>query len=324
MALPVNRYACLSDLRGYFRKLDLLSGLTELEKIELRKNIGVIDYTGEAGDITPAEITYEALWDLLSRNLIVVGGRYIITDYQTIYSSNVYLGGNKISWGHDASINPSTTYRLLVTGIANNKLDTKVYVLGKDWEVNYDVTRETLEDGTETKGKITWLKDSKGNSAYYDFKNIKFRRTREELSNTTINITAPYLDLYTFSLIKSGNVVQDNSENELCEYNTFKEGCWNNVFIGNSFNNIFEAECKQNTFIRGCYNSHFLWNSYNNLFHENVAYTSGSIYNYTAPIGNTSFSTTITKSIHKVNEATILSYLDPITYSYQVIILKQE
>ena len=93
-------------------------------------------------------------------------------------------------------------------------------------------------------------------------------------------------------------------------------------FIGNSFNNIFEAECKQNTFIRGCYNSHFLWNSYNNLFHENVAYTSGSIYNYIAPIGNTSFSTTITKSIHKVNEATILSYLDPITYSHQVIILK--
>ena len=33
MALPINRYACLSDLRkGYFRKLDLLSGLTELEK----------------------------------------------------------------------------------------------------------------------------------------------------------------------------------------------------------------------------------------------------------------------------------------------------
>jgi len=61
MALPVNRYACLSDLKGYFRKLDLLSGLTELEKIELRKNIGVIDYTGEAGDITPAEITYAAL-----------------------------------------------------------------------------------------------------------------------------------------------------------------------------------------------------------------------------------------------------------------------
>jgi len=324
MALPVNRYACLSDLKGYFRKLDLLSGLTELEKIELRKNIGVIDYTGEEGNITPKEITYAALWDLLSRNLIVVGGRYIITDYQTIYSSNVYLGGNKVSWGHDISINPSTTYRLLVTGIANNKLDTKVYVLGKDWEVNYDVTQETLEDGTTTKGKITWLKDSKGNSAYYDFKNIKFRRTREELSNTTINITVPYLDLYTFSSIKSGNVVQDNSENELCEYNTFKEGCWNNVFIGNSFNNIFEAECKQNTFIRGCYNSHFLWNSYNNLFHENVAYTSGSIYNYIAPIGNTSFSTTITKSIHKVNEATILSYLDPITYSYQVIILKQE
>jgi hypothetical protein len=64
-----------------------------------------------------------------------------------------------------------------------------------------------------------------------------------------------------------------------------------------------------------------LWNTYNNMFHENVAYTSGSIYNKVSPIGNTIFSTSISKTIHKVNDATILSFLDPITYSYQVIIL---
>ena len=57
------------------------------------------------------------------------------------------------------------------------------------------------------------------------------------------------------------------------------------------------------------------------MFHETVAYTTGSIYNKVSPIGNTNFSTSISKTIHKVNDATILSFLDPITYSYQVIIL---
>lgn len=47
----------------------------------------------------------------------------------------------------------------------------------------------------------------------------------------------------------------------------------------------------------------------------------GSIYNYTIPVGDTTLSTTITKNIHKVNDATIVSFLDPITYSHQIIIL---
>jgi hypothetical protein len=210
---------------------------------------------------------------------------------------------------------------LLVSALDVNKLDSRAYIVGKDWQVEYDITQETLEDGVKTKGKITWLKDNNGNSAYYDFKNVKFRRTREELRNTTIEIASPYLDLFTFSTIRENDVVEDSSETVLCEYNVLKENCWNNVFIGDTYNNIFEAEFKHNTFIRGCYNSHFLWNTYNNLFHEPVAYTEGSISNKVSPIGNTDFSTSISKTIHKVNDATILSFLDPITYSYQVIIL---
>lgn len=322
MALPRNRYACMSDLRKYFKKSDLLSGLTEYERRELRENIGVIDYTGEAGQITPMLITYSVLLEKIETNKIIVGGRYIITDYQTIYSSNVIEGGNKVSWGLDNSHNPSPVYQLLVTGVNNDKLDSKAYVLGEDWEINYDASKEILEDGVQTKGKITWMKDRNGNSAFYDFKNIKFRRTREQLRNTTVSITTPYLDLYTFSLIRNDNIVNDNSDNELCEYNVFKENCWDNVFIGNTQNNIFEAEFRKNTFVKGCYNSHFLWNTYDNLFHERVAYTSGGIYNYVSLIGDTEFSTTITKTIHKVNDATILSYLDPITYAHQVVILK--
>ena len=91
--------------------------------------------------------------------------------------------------------------------------------------------------------------------------------------------------------------------------------------LGDTFNNIFEQDCKGNMFIRGCHDSIIMWNSVNNVFNENVCYTTGSIYNKFIPIGNTDLSMTINKMIHKVNDATILSFLDPITYAQQIIIL---
>ena len=84
------RYICITDLNNYFKKSDLLGGLTELEKQQARTNLGIMNYTGEGGQSTPVSITYANLYDLIQRNTLVVGARYIITDFQTIYSSNVY------------------------------------------------------------------------------------------------------------------------------------------------------------------------------------------------------------------------------------------
>jgi hypothetical protein len=44
-----NRWACIHDLNNYFKKKDLLGGLTEPEKAQLRSNIGVFDNFGEDG-----------------------------------------------------------------------------------------------------------------------------------------------------------------------------------------------------------------------------------------------------------------------------------
>ena len=82
-----NRYACLYDLNDYFKKKDLLGGLTEIEQQQLRKNIGIIDYTGEGGQTKPLELAYSTLVNYISRKALVTGARYIITDFQTIYSS---------------------------------------------------------------------------------------------------------------------------------------------------------------------------------------------------------------------------------------------
>ena len=319
------RYACLTDLNGYFKKSDLLSGLSELEKSQLRTNIGILNYTGEGGQSAPVELTYSALYDLVIRKTLVTGARYIITDYQTIYSSNVLNSSSrKITWGTSDSTNPSPIYKLLVIANSNDRLDSRAMILdevGKDWIVEHNIQREVLPDDKTTKGKITFLKDSNGNSAYYDFKNIKFRRTQSELEGSNNPILTPYIDLYTFSDITNGTVVE-NSNLYMTKYNTLEENCWNNVFIGDTYSNIIQSGCQGNTFLKGIHDSILSWNSVNNLFNENVCYCTGSIYNKKILPGDSSLSMTITKTIHKVNEATIVSYLDPITYAYQIIIIR--
>ena len=110
------RYACLTDLNGYFKKSDLLSGLSELEKSQLRTNIGILNYTGEGGQSAPVELTYSALYDLVVRKTLVTGARYIITDYQTIYSSNV-LNSSLISFDFSLVIN--TLHLFIISAIVS-------------------------------------------------------------------------------------------------------------------------------------------------------------------------------------------------------------
>lgn len=319
-----DRLVCLSELEKYFKKSDLLGGLTELEKIQLRTNIGILNYTGEGGQSQVVSITYSALYDLYTRGQLIVGGRYVITDFQTIYSSNVLNNlGKKITWGITGSEHVSPIYSIVVIANTNNRLDPRILVLtpeGLNWKVEYDITQETLEDGSKTKGRITYLKDENNNSAYFDFKNIMFRRTSTTLYNSSLLINGSYIDLYTFSSIQN-DVVVENSSDELVKYNEIKEDSWNNVFLGSVYNNVIEANCQNNTFLKGCHDSVIKWNSVNCLFNENVCYLSGSIYNKLIKVGDTSLSTSISKTIHKVNDETIVSYLDPITYAYQIIIL---
>lgn len=144
----------MSDLKKYFKKSELLSGLTEFEKLEARLNLGIIDYVGESGQIAPIPITHEALWLLVKTNKVIVGGRYIITDFQTIYSSEMLsTNGLKLTWGLE--INTTPIIPLLVIGETSSSLDSRAVALGKDWEIEYDITKVRLPDGLSTKGRIT-------------------------------------------------------------------------------------------------------------------------------------------------------------------------
>lgn len=316
------RYACIHDLNNYFKKKELLGGLTELEQQQLRKNIGIVDYTGEGGQSAPLELTYTVFNDTIKKKDLVTGARYVITDYQTIYSSNVTnSSGQKVTWGTTNSTNPSPIWKLIVTAITKERTDPRIVIDDpkmKDWVIEYDPTQTVLEDGITDKGRITYMRDHNDNSAYYDFKNIRFRRTAEELEDSNLSLGAAYGDFFTFSDLTSG-VITDSSELHNTKHNELKQGCTNNIFLGDTYNNVLEADCKGNTFLRGCHDTTLRWNSVGNMFNENVCYMEGSLYNKIFPIGDTSMSMTITKTIHKVNEATIISFLDPMTYAYQII-----
>lgn len=316
------RYACIHDLNNYFKKKELLGGLTELEQQQLRKNIGIVDYTGEGGQSASLELTYAVFNDMIKKKGLVTGTRYVITDYQTIYSSNVTNSlGQKVTWGTTNSTNPSPIWKLIVTAITKERTDPRIVIDDpkmKDWVIEYDPTQTVLEDGITDKGRITYMRDHNDNSACYDFKNIRFRRTAEELEDSNLSLGAAYGDFFTFSDLTSG-VITDSSELHNTKHNELKQGCTNNIFLGDTYNNVLEADCKGNTFLRGCHDTTLRWNSVGNMFNENVCYMEGSLYNKIFPIGDTSMSMTITKTIHKVNEATIISFLDPMTYAYQII-----
>lgn len=295
-----NRWACLHDLNNYFKKKDLLGGLTEPEKIQLRSNIGVYDNFGETSSTTPIEVTSDTLYTMLKNKALIPGARYEIKDFQTIYTSNT---GE--TWG--GLTNPSEVLHIILVANSSALLDPRVTIVGhEDWYVEFDITPKTLDDGTITKGTITYLKDSNGNSAFYDFKNILFKR-----NNT---------NYYTFSEVVDG-VVKDSSNFSNTKYNTLGQDCYNNVFLGDTYNNIFQQGCVNNTFWKGCHNCMIGWESVNNTFYEAVRYTNGPLYNKLFKSGDTTLSTTITKTIHKVNDVDIVSFLDPITYSYQVLII---
>ena len=313
-----DRFACTSDLNAYFKKKDLLGGLTSLEQAQLRANIGVVDYTGEGGQDSPIELNYAQFWEKYRSSQLITGASYVITDYQTIYSSNTYNNaGQRISWG--LTINPSQVWRLYIRALSKNEIDRRVTIAGKSWKVEYDPTRKVLADGTLTRGQITFLRDDNGNSAFYDFKNIRFQWTEEKLQEAGIQ-TNQDLALYTFSNIENGEVT-DSSEFSNTKFNIIEEGCTNNIFIGDTYYNILEPECQNNIFAKGAHDCIIKWNTVNNRFNEPVTYLTGSLYFKQFETGNTVLSTSISKTVHKVNDATIVSFLDPITYAYQVVIV---
>lgn len=320
--MDYNRHVCLKDLENYLKKAEYLDGYTPTEQKQVRKNIGAIGEADLASYITETKfisLTHAELVDLIKDNKLEIGQVYAITDFQTIYESNVQNNvGQYITWGLDN--NPSEVCTIMTIALSANTLLNRVVIVSDKypnsykWIVEYDYEPEVLQDGVSTKGKITYLKDTNNNVAYYDFKNVKSRRSRIQLNELGINITQDYLDLYTF------NTQDFNEASET--YNVYNNhlgsGSNNNVFIGNDcYNNIFEDGFRNNTFVSSCHNNRFQFDTYNNVFKYPVIYLTGS-FNNLKFINNDYTSMDVNKQISKINRSYVISYLDSDTLTLQV------
>ena len=276
------RHVCFKDLDNYFKKSDLFGGLTKPEQKAIAINLNIPtmdDLHAVVGGVI--ESNYDELKEIADNNKLGEACRYILKDFQTIYESNT----GEI-WGLDKNV--SKTYWLVLTPISKSKFDKRVSVIDPisgealDWVVYYDFEQETLTDkdgnSVNTKGKITYLKDSKNNSAYYDFKNIKFNLTlKAQDTNLLIDKS---LDLYTFSKISiNGTTVRvlENSDDN-CN-NQFDQNCYGNVFLGTTENNHFYGNCVNNIFLKDCTYNKFEWNTSGNIFKEAITYTQGTVQN---------------------------------------------
>lgn len=188
---------------------------------------------------------------------------------------------------------------------------SKPYYVGIDfskWELKYDINNDTTKyswaDTENGKGVIYYLKDEWGNECYYDFKNIKFKRTQEWRtsypglsSNNEYNFSETEKYFYTFDYngaddsLNQGNYKCENNRIGKCmsgekillnntlffgngnSNNKLGENNKNNVFGYDTYNNIIGVNCQNNVFCQK-----FTYNQVGNGFKNN--YCSGTYFRY--------------------------------------------
>lgn len=316
------RHVCFKDLENYIKRSDYFGDYTEVEKNQIRKNLGIPTIEDLKENQTGVvEGTYEEIKNIADNNQLNLSVTYVVNDFQTIYRSNT----GEV-WGLD--VNPSQLYSVILTPISYNAFSKDVVLLNENkalnWIVRYDFKQDVVNN-IKTKGKITYLQDQNGNSAYFDFKNIRFRVHLD--AQDVISLTqSSYFDLYTFSKYQDGTFVDRSEDSEIAN-NQFDQNCYNNIFLGITNNNHFYGGFKNNIFIKNCTNNKFEWDTTGNKFTGNITYTQGSIKN--AIVETSTFDSAISKEFKMVHSQTsadpvfVVTYLDGDTLTNQVIKLNK-
>lgn len=286
------RHVCFKDLDRFFKKDKYFSDLTEEEKNKIKENLGISD----AASIIVG--TYEELEKLVNSNKLLLGQKYLLTDFQTMYSIDYEIVGS------DDSRFPSHTYAILLTAVGVNVFDPRVILLSEDgtpshlWDVRYDFTKTKLIANAYNKGKITYLKDEFNNSAYFDFKNIRIKHD----------------DTYYYTFDTDG---EDASSSGLVTNATLSYGCDSNIFVGETYNTYLETNCANNLFLGGQQlDCRLLSDSINNVFNVSVVNTTGRMSELNIE-DNIISNPDISKIVTQVGNKYILSYLDQDTLTMQ-------
>lgn len=299
------RHVCFKDLDNYFRKDLYFSDLTESEKELIRDNL---DISSNEELINRLVIdTYDNISSLIATGSLILNNIYIINDFKSIYEINGEILGD--------SYIPSKEYQVVLRPSSYRSFDSRVFLIDKNsqealpWIVEYSIESSQLSDGTYTKGKITYLKDQNNNSAYYDFKNIRFKRTVAELNKGSNTYTQDQY-LYTFDF---GGI--DFSDNINCKNNRLDIGAFNNVFLGTAQNNILASDTHNNTFFKSCENNQFYYGTRNNYILNDIRMCKGVVHDKEL---SEIISMQCPKEFNVLNDSQILIYLDSDTQTFQI------
>jgi hypothetical protein len=237
----------------------LLAYNLEADKYQL---LGLAKPTVNITDVTHAQLV--ALVGLAN---LSVGAKYRITDFQTVHIiPNTVVVNTGI-------VEPLIVEAISVATISVNAQST----LFPQDELLYQLFDSSTAGGTF--GRIYYRKDTlKKNSAYYDWRNVKFRRWVNGVGQmTSITPTAfAFADLYTFNNSASASSCFNNSLGAVAHDNPLglTNGLNNTILNCESENNFFDFNCINNTiqggallgFLPPCYNNNVGANFYGNIF----------------------------------------------------------
>lgn len=296
------KHVCFGDLEEYLRRDSYFSDFSKNEIDTIRRNLG---FTTTQEDFNVIEDSHEHIYTRLQNGKLNVSCVYVINDFRTLY-----LIDNKVC-GLDDFL-PSKQYKIMLKPSSPSSFDKNVYILTNDydtskWVVQYDITPNKLAEGILSRGTITYLCDQYNNSAYYDFKNIRFKKTRDELNKGAESYTD---DAYLYTFDMGGKECS-----EFCINNKLGPECTYNVFLGKAVNNTLEAECHNNLFFSLAVNNTFKFGTYNNYFKNPVVKCSGVVHD--KELGEITSSDTV-KQFDYVNNEQVIMYIDPQTLTYQI------
>lgn len=223
--------------------------------------VGGETYEIGGGISAPISTTYSELKSLKESSQLVIGQKYRITDFVSVFDETGITSANHpfdlVIEAISENLFSETACAIIHAG-DDYFSDQKLYA----WEVRYcfdnDTTRFT-QASSSGKGFIYYLKDEYGNEACYDFKNALF-----ELSNTEYDFLTTTINAYTFS-----TYVSDISDIIDASLNKNKTTVENNKVL--SFNKTVII-LKQSTLLSG--------NVHDNILNSNrgiVLYTSYTI-----------------------------------------------
>jgi len=166
----------------YSGNLNLNNLSTDINPVYFLTNTSTGDVKKLSIDsLTTKSVTYARLTELISDDSLVVGNRYIISDFKTVH---YFLD----STATVNDTNQGVLEPIVVTALSSSKISSLAYstlypqdILHYDYDSSNWLTDPGLSKSgiivPNWKGVITYRKDTRQNvETYYDFRNVKFRR----------------------------------------------------------------------------------------------------------------------------------------------------